>query len=74
LTRSGRFNVLIPDTIVNKINSQHWKEQNREAIVIGSILNVFHNKISTVSLDATTTVINTYIKSYLTLVKGRYFF
>jgi TolB protein len=37
LTRSGRFNVLIPDTIVNKINPQHWKEQNIEALVIGSI-------------------------------------
>jgi hypothetical protein len=41
LTRSGRFNVLIPDTIVNKINPQHWQEQNIEALTLCAFSNQF---------------------------------
>ncbi|AYQ56802.1 translocation protein TolB [Bathymodiolus thermophilus thioautotrophic gill symbiont] len=37
LTRSGRFNVLIPNTIVSKVNAQYWKKQNIEALVTGSV-------------------------------------
>jgi TolB protein len=37
LTRSGRFNVLIPSATVNKIDPQRWKKQNIEALVIGRI-------------------------------------
>ncbi|WXT99816.1 MAG: Tol-Pal system protein TolB [Catillopecten margaritatus gill symbiont] len=37
LTRSGRFNVLIPDAVVEKLDAGFWKKQNIEAVVIGSI-------------------------------------
>lgn len=37
LTRSGRFNVFIPNTVVQKYDAQSWKRQNIEALVVGSI-------------------------------------
>ncbi len=37
LTRSGRFNAIIPSTVVDKFNTEFWKKKNREAVVIGSI-------------------------------------
>lgn len=38
LERSGRFNVVIPDAIIDKnVDAQHWKRQNIEAVVSGSI-------------------------------------
>lgn len=37
LERSGRFNVSIPKTVVEKFDAQRWKKQNIEALVIGTI-------------------------------------
>ncbi len=38
LERSGRFNVVIPDAIIDQnVDAQHWKRQNIEAVVSGSI-------------------------------------
>lgn len=37
LERSGRFNVFIPSTLIEKHDTEFWKKQNIEALVIGSI-------------------------------------
>lgn len=37
LERSGRFNVFVPNTTVDKFNAQRWKNKNIEALIIGSI-------------------------------------
>ena len=38
LERSGRFNVVIPETIISQdVDAQHWKRQNIEAVVTGNI-------------------------------------
>lgn len=37
LTRSGRFNALVANTVVGKFDAEFWKQKNSEAVVIGSI-------------------------------------
>ncbi len=37
LERSGRFDVFVPDTIINEVNAQYWKNQDIEAVVTGTI-------------------------------------
>jgi TolB protein len=37
LERSGRFNVVVPNTIIEQVNAQYWKRQNIEAVVTGNI-------------------------------------
>ncbi len=37
LERSGRFNALVPSTVVEKFDPQYWKAQNIEALVTGTI-------------------------------------
>lgn len=37
LERSGRFDVFVPDTIIDTVDAQYWKNQGIEAVVTGAI-------------------------------------
>lgn len=72
LTRSGRFNVFTPNTVVEEYNAELWKKQNIEALVIGSIEQENH-KIYKLSVSLFDIYSNTKLFNHITRVPANSF-